>query len=1118
MNSLPGRLFCFVLLSGWLTIHVSASAGYEFFEGKIRPVLVERCYECHSAESKTLKGGLRVDSRAGLLAGGDSGPAIVLGKAGESLLVRAISHADEKLQMPPKGPALDKGVVADFAAWIKMGAPDPRTNGEPAAVSPSDTLAEARARWPFHPVGTVSPPAVRNEGWVRNEIDRFILAKLESKQLSPAPAAAKRALIRRATFDLTGLPPTAEEVREFAEDESPEAYGRLLDRLLAAPAYGERWGRHWLDVVRYTDSFDARGIGGEADVPEAYRYRDWVVQALNEDLPYDQFVMQQIAGDLLPAPEPGGFHTNGVIATGVYAMGEWGVGDADKEKMLTDIVDDQIDVTGRAFLGLTLACARCHDHKFDPIPAADYYAMAGIFFSSRILPNPGVKTGGSPTLRIPLAPPGEIARRNDLEQRIAGLGKEMEAQADEAIAAFAANSIPQTAAALEALWQWKHAEPQPALDQIASQAKLSESQPINLQASLLAAWRNLLEWNELTLLAKLQRDIAGKNGVDAWALASGADTPSVTINPTGSEVAITTLTLPARSVSAHPSPKGGVAVAWKAPMTGEVTIAGALADADEKCGDGIDWALRLDSRGRTRELARGKFENGQKSELPAQGSVAVAEGDLLLLVIGPKSGHACDTTTVELAITESAEPKREWSLTRDALAAERTNPFADSFKHKGVWQFFDSGGQKSAGEIASGSSLERFLNAETAEARTSAAQAVERSFQELSRAANKEHPEAKLFEKYISPKSGIWAGLRGDLGRLSPSLAARLEGFRARQEELRQRLPPPFPVTHGFQEGGTPESAYAGFKDARIHLRGRYDRLGDEVPRGFPRVVAGEARPEIKPQSSGRLELARWIASEANPLTARVMANRVWQHHFGEGIVRTPNNFGKLGTPPTHPELLDYLAGEFVKSGWSLKAMHRLIMLSAAYQQSTVPAAESLEADPDNLLFGRMNRRRLESEAIRDSLLAAAGKLDLRLGGKSIRDLEIQRRTLYVMTVRSDRATYQSLFDAADPGAMVEKRLDSTVAPQALFLLNHPFALASAEALAALLDGVSADSRRRIAWLYERLYARPATSAELDLGLQFIHATAQGEAGQASAPWGKYCQALLAANEFVYID
>ena len=761
-------------------------AANDFFEKEVRPLLVERCFKCHAGRKS--KGGLKLDSRAAILEGGETGPAAVPGKPGRSLLVRAVRYHD-KPKMPPRKPLPDRE-VRTLTRWVEMGLPWPETvsghSGTAAGGRAFRITDEQRKFWCFQPVKPVRPPAVRDVSWPRSEIDRFILGALEARMVEPAEPADKRTLIRRATFDLTGLPPSPEEVAAFLADRSPEAFARVVDRLLASLHYGERWGRHWLDVVRYTDSFDARGRGGEGDIADAYRYRDWVIDAFNRDLPYDQFIMNQVAGDLLPAPGPGGVNKAGIIATGMLAIGNWGGGDADKEKLLTDIADDQVDVVSRTFLGLTMACARCHDHKFDPISNADYYALAGIFFSTHILPNVGPKTNVPPMLFIPLASKAELAARQRYASRLTALEKQLKSATEEEYQAFAHGLLPQTAR----------------------------------------------------------------------------------------------------------------------------------------------------------------------------------------------------------------------------------------------------------------------------------------------------------------------------LGKLRQELTA-----------LKRDKPPPLLFANGAQEGGVPGSPHAGVHDVRIHIRGSYARLGERVPRRFPTILAGEHQKPIT-HGSGRLELARWLVSPEHPLTARVMVNRIWQHHFGEGIVATPSNFGKLGERPTNPELLDWLARRFVESGWSMKAMHRAMMLSAAYQQSSRPRPQTLKADPDNHLFGRMNRRRLEAELIRDNLLAVAGRLDRSGGGPATPHFNSPRRTVYLMTVRSDRSGFRPLFDVADPTALVDKRTVSTVAPQALFLLNHPFVLAQTRALTGRLLAAGTDDRKRIEAAYGLLYGRPPTARETQVGLDFL---AQAD-GDAPHRWQEYCQVLVCANEFIYVD
>ncbi|HLJ97431.1 MAG TPA: PSD1 and planctomycete cytochrome C domain-containing protein [Gemmataceae bacterium] len=779
------------------------SSAADFFETEIRPLLAERCQRCHG-ESKP-KSGLRLTSRDGVLRGGENGPAAVPGKPEESLLIQAIRYEGE-LKMPPNE-KLTQIQIDRLTRWVKLGLPWPESRPDKAVAvarqaEQYEITDEQHKFWSFQPLTDGSPPVVRNAAWCQSPIDRFILAGLEARGLAPAPPADKRTLIRRATFDLTGLPPTPAELDAFLADPEPDAFVKVVDRLLDSPHYGERWARHWLDVVRYTDSFDARILSGPGtimDITEAYRYRDWVVNAFNQDLPYDQFILHQIAGDLIPPKEPGGVNIPGIVATGLLAIGNWGGGDADKEKLLTDIADDQVDVVSRAFLGLTVACARCHDHKFDPIPTEDYYSLAGIFFSSHILQDPGPKTNGPPMLRIPLVPKAEWEQHQWLKARITALQTEIEKANREHLAGLIRGLLPFT------------------------------------MNSLVAAW-------------------------------------------------------------------------------------------------------------------------------------------------------------------------------------------------------------------------------------------------EVQRQARRLVPRKKEFD------------------------------------QLKQSLRP-IPYANGIQEGGCPKSPQVGFHDVPVHIRGRYDRLGKLVPRRFPRILAGDNQTPIT-HGSGRMELARWIASLTNPLTARVMVNRIWQHHFGQGIVRTPGNFGKLGERPTHPELLDYLARSFLRSGWSVKAMHRAILLSATYQQSSQATPHTLQADPENRLLGHMKPRRLEAEEIRDTLLSVAGRLDPALGGRASQDFDRPRRTLYLMTVRSDRSTFRELFDAADSTAIIDQRSQSTVAPQALFLLNHPFALKQAKALAERIQREGPkDDRGKVEHLYRLLFGRPPVAAEIEIGQKML-----AEASSNGPSLEAYCQVLLCTNEFVYVD
>ena len=677
-------------------------------------------------------------------------------------------------------------VPVAFAAEAAGPTPKPQVTTSPGvSTAPTELLQAQRRWWAYQPLRVKPPPPVKQAAWAQTEIDRFVLAELESRNLAPAAPVDRRILIRRATFDLTGLPPTPDEVDAFLRDDSSEAFAPVVDRLLASQAYGQRWARHWLDVVRYADYHDAdpKARTASCEPLEAWRYRDWVVESFNRDLPFDQFIMHQIAGDLLPNPTGDPLYPEGLVATTFLANGAWDRGDADKEKMVSDMVDDQIDAVGKAFLGLTLGCARCHDHKFDPISNEDYYALAGIFYSTHFMDDLGTKGGEITLKRVPLVPRTVAAVRDGLVLQI------------EAIK------------------------------------------------------------SKLAALDKLSPPIATNH--------------------------------PAR--------------------------------------------LKL-------------------------------------------------------------------ILERDTLQRE---------------------------------------------------------------------------------------------------------------------LPPPYPVAMTVQEGGMPGGLFPNIQDVPIHIRGSYTRLGPVIPRRLPAFFAGESQPPIK-QGSGRLELARWIAAKENPLTVRVIVNRVWQWHFGEGLVRSPNNFGLVSEPPTHPALLDWLAARFVEDGWSLKKLHRRMLLTTVYQQASAIPHAQFARDPDNRWLGRFAARRLEAEAIRDAMIFVSGRLDPSPGGPAGADVSATRRSLYVQTARWDRSNFAMLFDAANPDASVEKRTPSTVAPQALFLLNHDFAQAQAGHLAKrLLREVPGNETARVHRAYQVLFARPARADELEIGLQLV---AKSSSLDAEAAWRDCAHVLLCTNEFIYVD
>jgi hypothetical protein len=864
-----------------------------FFENKVRPILSARCYSCHSQSAKKSKGGLTLDRRESVLAGGDSGPAVVPGKPVTSLLIKAIRY--DGLEMPPTG-KLPADEVAILAKWVEMGAPWPAAAGKPVGNAEVGVLTPERLRhWAFQPLKQIDPPALTESDRKRNPIDRFVLAALTARGLKPAPPADRRVLIRRASLDLTGLPPTPEEVEAFVADDSAGAYPKMIDRLLASPHYGERWGRHWLDVARHSDGHGS--FLDPAPLPEAWRYRDWVVKALNDDLPYDKFVKYQIAGDLT------GDGWEAATATGFLAVGPTYVsdgGDPDSvAKARAETLDDRVDSVTRGFLALTVSCARCHDHMFDPIPQTDYYALAAVFNNTK-------------TVDRSSAPPDALARA--------------EAHAK---ALDAANA---------ALRGW--------------QAKTEEEAARKLMGEADRYLDALVQFHRLPE-PRDPAKFAQKEKLHAFALRAWAD-------------------------------------ALRAP------------NAAEAFPDLKAW------------LAAGPFD------------------------------------------AKGATPEKLSALRKD----------------------FQTRLDKTLGALRP---------------------PEPRPAQNIRHLAPEEHQ--------------LYTALRG--GPCRPNLDEQLpDAGRDRRKELEAEVvrlkasaPPALPRIHAVED--------AGSVDMPLALRGDPRKPGPVVPRRFLRALSDPNAPTWT-KGSGRLQLAEAIASPTNPLTPRVMVNRVWQHHFGRPLVATPGNFGLLGDKPSHPELLDWLAARFVNDGWSLKKLHRLIMLSETYRQSSKFDAAGFRIDGDNRYLWRMTPRRLEVEAWRDSVLAVTGELDRTVGGASVRDiLTSPRRTLYAAVSRNgDKLPsdeFLRMFDFPSARATVSERTVSTVPQQSLFLLNSPFMIARGKALADRLTREAKTTDARIDRAYALLYGRPVTDEERKAAKAFLGAGAEAEM------WPRYAQALLSSYEFMQL-
>jgi mono/diheme cytochrome c family protein len=944
-------------------------ADLEFFEKQVRPVLVEHCLECHGGKKQ--QGGFNLSKRELLLKGGDSGVALVPGKPDDSPLLAALAYTGD-LKMPPSG-KLPESQIEALRQWIAKGVPWPADSplgGTPPPDGPRPYTEQQKSWWAFQPVHDPAPPVVRQLAWPRNGIDPFILAKLEAQDLSPAPEADRSTWIRRVTFDLTGLPPTPEAVAAFVADESPQAWERVVDRLLDSPAFGERWARHWLDVVRYADYHDFNPAlrTASCEITEAWRYRDWVVGAFQRDLPFDQFIQHQIAGDLLPVPDGAEIYPDGLVATTFLSNGVWDRGDADKEKIVSDMVDDNIGVIGKAFLGLTLDCARCHDHKFDPISTADYYGLAGIFYSSHILKELGEKGGEYTVNRVPLIGPTQLAERAQREQQLAGV-----------------------------------------------KSRLAELDREHRLSQLRAGGQPLAPTRFTS---------------DAGAQGTVADDHSVTV-------------------------RGPL-------MKDRYTLEAVVPEGVE--------AKHL------------RLETLPDPELPAGGAGRADDGNFVLTRITATVAANTDgaPATAVKFIKAEADFEQDKFPAASALDDNPAGGWAVSphVAHPHVALF------EIAGEtpVAAGSRLVVVLE--------------------------QQHAEKHTLGRFR-------LSVTGPVTLTPPPESAVRTELLTRQVELQQLLAAPVPLAMATTEGGTTGGLFPRIQDVPIHIRGSYARLGPVIPRRLPRFLAGDEQPSLGP-GSGRRELAQWVASAANPLTARVIVNRIWAGHFGEGLVRTPNNLGLLSEPPSHPELLDWLASRLVEEGWSLKKLHRRIVLSATYRQSGQVPREDFDRDPENRWLGRFTPRRLEAEAIRDALLAVNGRLDLTPGGPAGDDFTIRRRSLYVQTARWQRDSYAMLFDAANPDSSTEKRTTSTVAPQALLLLNHAWVHEQARHLAErVVASTPDDSGGRIEWLYQQLFARLPQPEETAIAREVV---GMGEGSVPNAGWIDLAHLLLCSNEFVYVD
>lgn len=957
-------------------------AGIEFFENKIRPVLVEYCYDCHAGAPDPENASFVLDTRAGIRMGGDSGKAVVPGNLKSSLLLQAIEHDPDFYAMPPDE-KLPANVIADFRKWIQMGAPDPRegkvkTSPQPKKSELAIDFDKEREFWSFRPLTKPDIPKVKQSDWPRNDIDRFILSKLEQKQMTPVKEANRQTLVRRVYFDLTGLPPTAEQIQQFVNDPSPQAYEHLIDRLLETPQYGETWGRHWLDLARYADS---NGLDINLTFYNAWRYRDYVIQAFNKDKPYNEFIREQIAGDLLPF-ENDEERTQKIVATGFLVMGAKMLSERDKEKLRMDVVDEQIDVTGRAFMGMTLGCARCHDHKFDPIPMSDYYALAGIFRST------------------------ETVHGNRLgNQFVSG-------------------------------WMTR---PLPVKPEHAAAIKKYETNLAKLEKSLNDASETLKKLQGGT---KQQRDLEGLAGIvvdDARAQKTGE---------------------------------------WKESVFSKNYLGvGYVHDLNEGQGKkSIRFTPDLPAAGKYEVRFAFPGSRGRANRVPV--TIHSLQGSKTVYVDQTKSGSIDDIFT-SLGEFEFAAG--------DAGFVEISNKGAFGYVVVDAVQF-----------------LPQF-----------------------------KLPKQREVLVAKKPTDGAESAAKDKEVKL---LQARVKKLKEEINAFKENAPPPAPMA--LAVGEQPDPA-----DYRIARRGNIHQLGDKVDRGFLTIATLKEQPEVSPQQSGRLELANWLSQSQNPLTSRVMVNRIWKHLFGNGLVRSVDNFGHLGEQPTHPELLDYLAERFIAEGWSMKTLIREIMVSSTYRMSSDFSDDRYQKDPGNHLVWRMNRRRLSAEKIRDAVLSISGKLDLQQGGSSVAHYPEQaispnqnkkvdqnpsefRRSIYLPIVRGNVPAALTVFDFPAPEMLVGNRPVTTVPAQALFMMNSPFVVSQAEQTASkLLSDSKQSDRQRVSQLYQACLGREATAAEQIEAVQYIDTLKQQNAKEntdvkvaAQKAWASYCQILFASTEFRFLN
>jgi hypothetical protein len=1033
-------------------------AGLEFFETKIRPVLAQDCYECHRTGGKR-KAGLALDHRQALLTGGDSGPAIVPGDPAASLLLQAIRHDSEDLAMPKAGAKLEPGVIADFEQWIRLGAPDPRVTPPTDAQVAADTdwdavLRRRKAWWSFQPLAR---PEISDRPAGPHPVDHLLAAKRRAAGLTLAAPADRATLIRRLSFALCGLPPTPEETAAFVADPRPDAYVALVDTLLASPRFGERWARHWMDWVRYADS---HGSEGDAPIPNAWRYRDYLIRALNADVPYDQLVREHLAGDLLPNPRlnPALGLNESALGTAQLRMVLHGFAPTDALEELVRFTDDQINVVSKTFLGLTLSCARCHHHKFDPISQQDFTGWYGIFNST-----------APAQIAVDAPDPAEPRRRAELAATKTALRRALAAAWTEDAAALPARLAAPTpdlgkriAAAKDPsslLHPWFNAGKSPA-----------GSAP----AAVLAAWRT-----RRTEAAAAR----GRAYPQHWDMTRPADFAAWRRDGAG---------------AVAPAPAGEFAVAAEGErvVTG-VYPAGTYSHLTSTKDRAVLLSPRFELEGKYDLWLRLTGEGGAYARFvvqnyPREGSVypvlklVGAQRQWQKLALDYWQGdrvHLEVTTAADQPVLADPKAIRSWF----GLAEVRVTRSGDPAPLD-EWEFavpvLDAVDQHPVAE----------LNGLAAAYGTAARTAV------AAWAADRANDGQALFLDQLL-RVGLLRNHADELATVQPLLA------QYRVTEAALRIPTRAP---GLLETGP--------VDAPLFARGNHQQPGAKVPRHF--LDAFGSAP-YRTADSGRLALAKDITRRDQPLAARVIVNRVWHHLFGRGLVATPDNFGRMGELPSQPELLDFLAGWFVDHGSSLKALIRLLVTSETWGAASTASPAAREKDPDNVLLSHAPVRRLEAEAIRDALLSVAGDLQLvPADGPPVTGRE-PRRSVFLRVKRNDLDPFLAAFDAPVPAGPVGRRDVTNVPAQSLTLLNDPFVRELAAHWAQRIESMPADDAARITAMYLRALGRAPAPDELPRARDFVARMAAeraaGETANAPSPWAELAHALFNTKEFIFL-